>query len=279
MKFNSIIPEGYNYIEKKDYRLALIKGADLAIKDGCEKIIKGEQAGVPASDRKKFGRALVNIIDLKNGDRAILRHYYRGGLVRHFVKDIFLGGGRALKELYITEKARLGGVETVEILAAVEYRVEWNFWQCSLITREIPDCQDLGEFMKNCQSEEPASQLSIITQLAAIIRKTHGLNIFHADLQVKNILIQTRKEQTKIFLIDFDKAKQFNKLTPVHRQQQLMRLSRSMEKFSIPIKERQKLAFLKAYENDSGSLNISPQDFLKKSARHTAIHRFLWKKS
>ena len=64
-----------------------------------------------------------------------------------------------------------------------------------------------------------------------VIKEMHNAGIFHADLQLRNILV----ENDTVLLIDFDNASVHSKLSLLQRQRNLLRLKRSFIKNHIPL--------------------------------------------
>jgi 3-deoxy-D-manno-octulosonic acid kinase len=59
----------------------------------------------------------------------------------------------------------------------------------------------------------------------------HRKGVYHADLNLKNILIRSESEKIRAYLIDFDKARLYPHGTPLSQaKRNLNRLSRSARK-------------------------------------------------
>jgi len=65
----------------------------------------------------------------------------------------------------------------------------------------------------------------------AVIRRMHDLGVFHADLQVENLLVG----DSAVHIIDFDNATIKPVVTRAARSRNLLRLKRSFEKRGLPL--------------------------------------------
>src|ERR1700741_1545912 len=96
------------------------------------------------------GREAHAVIDLPNGERAVVRRYRRGGLVRHLNRGLYFGGNPAFDELRATERARAGGVRAPPVIAAVE-RPAWIGYRALLATLLIPDARDGAAWLADAE--------------------------------------------------------------------------------------------------------------------------------
>ncbi|MGQ8364178.1 3-deoxy-D-manno-octulosonic acid kinase [Glaciecola sp. 1036] len=147
------------------------------------------------------GRGKVFFFQLSD-NQLVLRHYRRGGLVAKFSEDKFIWQGientRAFKELYI-----LNLIQKQDILApqpvAAKVQKKGPFYTCDILTKAIPETKELHQVLQE-QIFSSQGWIAIGKQ----IRRLHNANVWHPDLNVKNILID---KQEQVFLIDFDKCK------------------------------------------------------------------------
>jgi len=175
------------------------------------------------------GRGYVQRLPLDHGASAILRRYHRGGFLRHFVHDTYWDRPfRPLAELTCTETARLRGVPAVETLAAgIEWR-PFGLYRGVFISREIAGAVNMWEWLQgtNIASERRA----IIDATARTVASLHAAGVYHADLNLTNILVRP-SPSPQAFIIDFDRARLFPSPLLQHlRQRNLRRLRRSLQK-------------------------------------------------
>jgi 3-deoxy-D-manno-octulosonic acid kinase len=161
-----------------------------------------------------------------NEHSLVLRHYLRGGLMSKVSKDHYVFtrelNCRSIGEFNILLKLNEDGFP-VPIPAAAQVIRKGLHYQADLLTRRIPYASDLLQVLKQPQDKV------FYTNLGKLIARFHQHGVFHADLNIQNILQDT---SNKFWLIDFDRAQM---LKPQARWQKsnLKRLKRSFEKEKI----------------------------------------------
>jgi len=155
----------------------------------------------------------------------VLRHYYRGGLVRFFSRDWYwyksLETTRPHQELALLSHLKSLNLPAPEPVAAAVTRRCFFFYQADLIIHKIAEAKDV--FTLLCEREVSAHEWR---RIGICIRRFHDANVYHADLNIHNILLDQRGE---VYLIDFDKS--YLRDEPGEwRTQNLERLQRSLEK-------------------------------------------------
>jgi len=160
------------------------------------------------------------------GGAGLIRHYYRGGLIRHFLRDRYLLRNPAVRELRLHIRIRDLGLPVPEPLGICWER-RGPCYRAWFATRELP-----ADNLLACLKDAPEDTArALLARCGPIIRNMHDAGVYHADLQVRNILIA--RDGAAIYLIDFDKARLGPALPPLKRAQNLYRLRRSMLKTSL----------------------------------------------
>lgn len=202
------------------------------VKAGWEGVVPEALAQTPleTSALVRGGRGTVQRVALGARGAAIVRQYRRGGLLRHFVRDLYWDRPpRPFAELLCTEAARQRGVPTVEVLGA---GVEWitlGLYRGTLVTREAAGVINLWEWLRS--NPTGVGREAVIAAVAQTIARMHETGIAHADLNLTNILVRVAKNSPAVLLIDFDKARVFpSRLPPRQRERNLQRLQRSLDK-------------------------------------------------
>lgn len=146
------------------------------------------------------GRGIICLFE--HADKTlVLRHYRRGGFIRHLSPDRYrwqgLDSSRPWREFNL-----LAELQHLQLPAPVPYaccvsRTGWTY-SGALITRMIPATETLAQ--KLCREEVPESEWFAIGQC---IRRFHDAGVFHSDLNAHNILLNS---DGRVFLIDFDKS-------------------------------------------------------------------------
>lgn len=237
------------------------------------------------ADENYTGRGTIKILTIPgNGEeRMVMRQYRRGGPVQKFIRDIYWGSSRPFRELWLTHQANEKGIPTAEIVAACHTKVFWGLHRGHLISREIKNGRDLNSYLESLQQpftrDTIAEKRNVIAAVAKLIRKMHDAGIFHADLNLKNVVIQIDdKAKVRVFLIDFDKSVIKSHLSERKRRQNLMRLNRSVEKFKrqgLPVTRTDALRFLRAYYEGDGEAVLKGRlrDLNRQYIRHIYFHQ------
>lgn len=154
---------------------------------------------------------------------AVLRHYRRGGLVAKFVQSRYLYTGfektRASVEFDLMRTLWRLGLPVPRPLGAAAWRYGLTY-RAALLTQRIPHAKPLAQ----------CSDLETWRRAGAVIADMHRYGVWHADLNVYNVLFDDR---AKVWLIDFDRGRLVSFLTPAQRAKNLSRLLRSLDKLSL----------------------------------------------
>ena len=131
----------------------------------------------------------------------LLKHYRRGGYVRHFSKDKYLwtglNGTRAFKEFALLQRLADAGLPAPKPFAC---RVEKHRWcyRTSLITHWVDNTASMTE-----RVEDHPLPDRLWPEIGRVIRTFHDHHVCHEDLNGSNILID---DSDRVYIIDFDKA-------------------------------------------------------------------------
>ena len=176
------------------------------------------------------GRGTVQRVALGERGTVIVRHYHRGGLVRHFVRDLYWDRPpRPLAELICTEAARQRGAPTVEVLGAGVQWVTSCLYRGMLITQEAEGFVTLWEWLQTRPAG--AAREAVVVAVARATSQLHAVGVVHADLNLTNVLVRVAADTPAALLIDFDRARVFpGPLSRHWRERNLRRLRRSLDK-------------------------------------------------
>ena len=170
------------------------------------------------------GRGQVSRITI-GSEQGVLRHYYRGGLMARLSNDKFLWTGinrtRAVSEYRLLEWMVTKDLPVPVPLGARVIR-HGLYYTCDLITREVPDTYTLAQRLHLDEID-----LSQWRAVGKAIKQLHAHNVFHADLNANNILIN---EAGTVTLIDFDKCRRRH--GDPWKQNNIDRLKRSLDKLT-----------------------------------------------
>ncbi len=212
------IPESFISISR-DGRVAVVR-ADVreAVEAVCfEPYLVGEPLSVDG------GRDTVLRFPLPDGD-GVVRRYRRGGAMGRIVQEHYFLDNRPRRELTLTAQLHFAGVAVAEPLGAWwEWRGPWV--RGALITRLIA-----GMDMLRYLEEEPVDLMVRLETAGRAIRAMHEYGVYHADLQLRNLLVT----EDGIVILDFDNARLYSKLIRWDRARNLLRLRRSFQKADLP---------------------------------------------
>lgn len=158
--------------------------------------------------------------------RAIVRRYQRGGAVRHLLKDGYFFDNRPLRELQVWCYAYESDVPVPLPLGVMWYRRGPLYY--GAIAAQYIASGHLQAYLGS--GPENDARREVLVRAGQAIRDMHARGIVHADLQVRNILIEP---EGTVLLIDFDNARKVKAIGDRARYRNLLRLRRSFEKNKI----------------------------------------------
>jgi len=172
---------------------------------------------------QKKGRATVWFFK-HNNIKGVLRHYWRGGLIGKVLQDQYLYLGlektRVFQEFELLTQLKQKGLNVPEPIAA-QITKTGGIYRGDIITSAIEGAQSLLDILK----QRELTKLET-TQVAQCIATFHQSGVYHADLNINNILFD---DQGEVFLIDFDRG-ELRKPNLSWQQSNIARLQRSFEK-------------------------------------------------
>jgi len=244
-----------------------------------EKITEGEVS--PEFSLLK-GRNLIPCVRIKgSNERMIVKHYEHGGLFRKITRDIFFGDSRPFRELSVLEAASQKGLQVPEVLATRVSRIFGPLYKGEIAYKEIPDSANLLEYLNRLNEkttkEKATLKSELINSLAESIKKMHNSGIYHADLNMKNVLIQNVGEKIRVYLLDFDCSKIKENLTLRDRLSNLARFNRSCQKWRAPITSTDKLRFFLSYSEGDRLTESNLRKYIRKCSHFHWGHRIYWK--
>lgn len=174
------------------------------------------------------GRGAAFRVALPDGRRSVVRLYRRGGLVARVVRETYVGfRPRPLRELAVIDEARRRGVAAAEVLAV---RVDGGLVHRGvLVTAEVPAASTLFDALR--AAPDAASRRAVAGAAGRAVAGLHAAGVFHADLNLTNILVRGGPGAPYATLVDFDRARLRGvPLGRRARRRNLRRLARSVAK-------------------------------------------------
>ena len=149
---------------------------------------------------KALGRGEAYFLRYDSQD-WVLRHYRRGGLVAKFFHDHYLGvkpeDSRSWREWRLLAALYAQGLPVPRPVAA-SVVAGFGVYRADLITKRLTETCTLANLLKTARQSE-----AVWFAVGRCIRRFHDVNVFHADLNANNILVDG---QGQVFLIDFDRG-------------------------------------------------------------------------
>lgn len=172
-------------------------------------------------DGSAQGRATAHFIK-SAGNRYLLRHYHRGGLMARLRGDRYgwrsEESTRPFAEWLLTYRLHRAGLPVPAPVGA-RYVRRGSSYSGDLITERLPTVGSLAECLRT-------GALSVVTwiSIGRCIRRFHDVGLCHADLNAHNVLLS----EEDVYLIDFDRGQL--RAPGLWRDGNLVRLRRSLEK-------------------------------------------------
>lgn len=202
------------------------------LKVGWEETIRTALAGRPEAGPAAVqgGRGPLVRVGLGERGSLLIRHYRRGGFIRHLVRDTYWDRPpRPLAELAVTQLARQRGVPTGEVLGACVGWRSLGLYRGALISRAADGYTNWWVWLTT--RPRLPQRRRVVLAVAGVLARLHAVGIQHADLNLTNILVRFEAETPAVLLIDFDRARVFPAPLRASRcRRNLGRLRRSVRK-------------------------------------------------
>jgi 3-deoxy-D-manno-octulosonic acid kinase len=180
-----------------------------------------------SSDAVLGGRKSVTVSHIDGIGSIVIKHYRRGGTMRHLINRRYLklGTTRCRREFELLNTVRNLPINAPEPIAYV-YRGKL-FYRAWLITRQIPQAISLAHLATRQVSRAQRVMPSVIEQISILIQH----RVVHADLHPGNVVVD---KENRVFLVDFDKGYLFSGHSNKLRDRYLNRWQRSVIKHRLP---------------------------------------------
>lgn len=182
-----------------------------------------------ASEAGAGNRRSAFRLNLAGGLELFARRGRRGGMIGSILSDVYVGiAPRPLNELALTVEAIRRGIPVAEPMGAM---IEWigpALYRGFFLTRAVRG-MTLWEFLKT--DDDPLVRSHVLGQARAAIDTMQNKGLFHADLNLHNLLVTQTRESFTVIIIDLDKARLFDApLSAAMRRANAARLMRSARK-------------------------------------------------
>jgi 3-deoxy-D-manno-octulosonic acid kinase len=232
-----------HFVRVKQSRLRALVRED--VRDALVPLLAAWASGTLATPRAiAGGRGGAGVFDVAPELAVVLRPYRRGGLLRRFNRDLYLGfRARPFRELRITLALREKGVPTIEPLAAAVRWVAPGLYRAAFVSRHLPLAVNLWQYLHDA---DKAARGRACIAAADAIRKLHDAGAVHPDLNLMNLLVRPAQGEPEVLVIDFDRAR-LTPVSPRQREAAFARICRSMRRLD-PTAEVVTLACVEAFQ-------------------------------
>ncbi len=170
----------------------------------------------------------------RDGPPLLVRRYAHGGLLGPLWGTVFVGSGRMRREFRLAVYAHRRGVPTA---TPVALRVERTFGplvRAHYVSELIEGASNLLEFCRDVANGGSAGRdrRRVARATAEAVHKMHEADVFHADLNLTNVLVRPGASGVEAFVVDFDKARLMRPLPLPRRMANVVRLDRSIVKWA-----------------------------------------------
>lgn len=201
----------------------IVYDASLIDKPGLEYFTVGFWRSRQALRGEAIGRGSAWFVETTAGP-AVLRHYLRGGWAAKLSRQSYFFSGtsrsRPFREYHLLAQLHAQGLPVPRPLAALcQHRGVVS--SGAIMTVRIDNAKTLADMITG----EGACG-DVWAGVGACIRRFHDAGVWHADLNARNILLDS---ESRVFLIDFDRAR-FKPGESVNGDRNLSRLKRSLIK-------------------------------------------------
>jgi len=148
------------------------------------------------------GRSDVYAVPLPGDvEQVVVRHNTHGGFFASITRDLFRPPTRAPRELMLSERLHDYGVATPRMLGYVIYRAPLGFVRADVMTREVPISFDFSAAIMSPDVDFRARAILAVSDLLLTLA---AVGAYHADLNVKNILLHANGASLEAMVLDID---------------------------------------------------------------------------
>jgi 3-deoxy-D-manno-octulosonic acid kinase len=195
-------------------------------------IERGEQLHEAAARQARallHGRGPVPVVATNRG-QWVVRRYRRGGSVAAVLHDRYLrlGLARPMREARACGEIRRRGIPTPRVVGGAVYPVG-PFYRADLVTEYVPGAVDLARLLFE-EQHDVDERVDVLVGVGRLIARAAAAGVEHADLNAKNVLIETLPGGSIPLLLDLDRCRVYPAGLRGEPDEMLARLARSLRK-------------------------------------------------
>lgn len=272
------LPEGYESVRGQRGWLVVERGARAALLASGF----GPDGGEALAPSGLSGRAALGLIE-SAGERWIVRCFHHGGLLRGLGERLFLWPSRPFRELANASALRAAGFNTPRVVAARALRSGLVGWRLALVSAHVAGRIEAAEvFERRRRGELSGPEWRCFLQtLGTLIGRLHAAGFLHADLTLRNLLLE--RDLAAAWILDLDRGHFSRPLAEGPRRDNLRRLYRFVRRRESRarrfLSRADYLRFLSAYARARGAGQGWRADWVaieRRDRRRQLVHRLGW---
>lgn len=196
---------GFVSLEIKGCRIVTADWAASAIAQALHAGTLHEWAAEQPVREEMCGRGIIYAVDLPTAPATpvVVRRNRHGGLLHGLTGEYFFAPTRAPFELATSLRLAAAGIPTPEVIAYAVYPAAGIFARSDVMTRRLPEGDDVPAVWKPASNAERDSMLVAVARL---LRALADAGAWHADLNLKNIYIAGTGPELTAYLLDVDRV-------------------------------------------------------------------------
>ena len=148
------------------------------------------------------GRATAWAAVLPPAIEVVVRRSRHGGALAVLTGELFRTP-RSAHELAVSLRLSRLGVPTPTIVAYALYPAFAGFWRCDVMTERLRGA-DFPEAWRGAAGD--AQRMAMLDALARLLRALQSAGAFHADLNLKNVLVVPGARMPTAYALDVDRV-------------------------------------------------------------------------
>lgn len=138
----------------------------------------------------------------------VVRRNRRGGALAPLLRDRYfrLGESRATRELAVSTAVRERAIRSPRVVAAVLYP-GGLFCRADVVTEYVPLSADLAELAFGAADQPAAVKAAAFGEAGRLVKRLADAQVWHPDLNLKNILVDFEQPAPRAWVLDLDKAR------------------------------------------------------------------------
>ena len=182
--------------------VALVENAD-AIREVLASRSLYTWAATQPGAEPMAGRATAWAAVLAPATEVVVRRSRHGGAFAALTGELFRAP-RAAHELAVSLRLSRLGVPTPKIVAYALYPAFAGWWRCDVMTERLRGA-DFPDAWRAAAAD--AERVALLDALARLLRALQNAGAFHADLNLKNVLVVPGARAKTAYALDVDRVK------------------------------------------------------------------------